>query len=83
MTVNEYAETMDSIMRENEMLRKRLVKYAHDVERYAKYIRFLQGGQQILSQEYNKLKAENHALKIENHILDSCVTSLEHILTKQ
>lgn len=56
--------------------RRKLEKAAHDRERYARRIRFLQGRHVLLAQDY-------HALQLENQILRTAVNSLERVLQNE
>lgn len=66
---NEYWD----VVKELDKTQRKLRKADHDRQRYAKRIRFLQAQQEILSRQYNALRAERDILQ---SALAACERSL-------
>lgn len=65
-------ESLD-VIKELDQMRRKFRKADHDRQRYAKRIRFLQAQQEILSRQYNALRAERDILQ---SALAACERSL-------
>lgn len=68
-----------AVVKELDKERRKYRKADHDRQRYARRIRFLQEQREILSREYNALRAERDML---NKMLVACEKSMQHLKDK-